>query len=864
MGRDRSCGGCGGGNRCTSRERTPSTAPHTPRPGTRVLDFDLLEVQEHELDKDAVQGELEEKDEGQAPKEQVAEEEEKKEEVSDAGLAKEEWEGQDVSVVTVHLDATRSAIDHEFTGSLDRIPPVLEAALGPTRRRLVQRIEDLLLQYDKGRHFPRPEDKKHENRNGYDRFLRGDALKEVHHLIHRYVLQGGRTGQLWKVVGGADKGGILVRSGPEFTSPTLSGRLKTGSLVEEAELQGERLSYRLLSGAGPERGWVSVLVRGGANVGGADKHLMVKTSAAAWELKHGKLETALPPRGSVVIVALMAAHISRSTRAERLRRTLDSVRRQQLYSFGDKSWGGEELVVGLSWSASTPELAATVRETVKEFVSERNRLSSGVHGVPPLTVAVEQSTRHSQFQHLRAALACVESALRDRWASSSREEQAERSLWVVFGDDDDIWHPRRIQEYARSIKSHPVLDGVGVFATNARVNCSWSTRDEDMPCTDAEVDKFLSTGRGWRLDLEENWKSWLRRYRAAGSAAYSVPLADDVGLEYFDLCPRLRLLQEFFEKTSEDILAHRYCDLRFGQFLVSYPRFGAELGLEVCFMESGTCWMYFYACAAVDNRQYEKSIEDTSEDVEGSSPTSIGIKGHMATEVPIEQEDIQLAEEVLVDFQLFESSITSSRLARYWAAFRNYMELCLLPHNAGVLDQRLFDGTVFWGVNSSFFKFAENVQNMPQWRGDKACAMMYKTGQKFAKKLARKLNVGVLWHRPAEFLEPWIEESTYPAGATSPQHLQYQTGAISPYHPKYPGGAYHPKYQPPHYVSNPYAGNGQFYPGPGGRGQPQPQAKYGQGYTGGFSSALGHSAGKGVGRSSGYPAGKHNSKFWGN
>ena len=61
--------------------------------------------------------------------------------------------------------------------------------------------------------------------------------------------------QRWEVVGGADKGGILVREGEATASPQTAERLSTGALIEEVELKGDRLSYKLLEGTGPAVGW---------------------------------------------------------------------------------------------------------------------------------------------------------------------------------------------------------------------------------------------------------------------------------------------------------------------------------------------------------------------------------------------------------------------------------------------------------------------------------------------------------------------------------------------------------------------------------------------------------------------------------
>ena len=62
---------------------------------------------------------------------------------------------------------------------------------------------------------------------------------------------------------------------------------------------------------------------------------------------------------------------------------------------------------------------------------------------------VEQVAKMTQFQHRRPALAEGEQLLR-REASS-----ANRSIWCIFADDDDLWHPDRSLEYAKTITSHP-------------------------------------------------------------------------------------------------------------------------------------------------------------------------------------------------------------------------------------------------------------------------------------------------------------------------------------------------------------------------------------------------------------------------
>lgn len=67
---------------------------------------------------------------------------------------------------------------------------------------------------------------------------------------------------MWKIVGGSGKGGLLVRTGEDLTSAPRSGRLATGTLVEEIQRKGSRLHFRLFSGLGPWEGWITLTLHG--------------------------------------------------------------------------------------------------------------------------------------------------------------------------------------------------------------------------------------------------------------------------------------------------------------------------------------------------------------------------------------------------------------------------------------------------------------------------------------------------------------------------------------------------------------------------------------------------------------------------
>jgi len=99
----------------------------------------------------------------------------------------------------------------------------------------------------------------------------------------------GQMSVVWEVIGGGDKGGIVVREGKDTASAQTPTRLATGALVEEVELDGERLCFRKICGDGPDSGWASLKLSSGKEllalatsvwrvVGGGDKGgILVRT-----------------------------------------------------------------------------------------------------------------------------------------------------------------------------------------------------------------------------------------------------------------------------------------------------------------------------------------------------------------------------------------------------------------------------------------------------------------------------------------------------------------------------------------------------------------------------------------------------------
>eukprot|EP00930_Biecheleria_cincta_P063154 TRINITY_DN4864_c0_g1_i4.p1 TRINITY_DN4864_c0_g1~~TRINITY_DN4864_c0_g1_i4.p1 ORF type:complete len:443 (+),score=82.27 TRINITY_DN4864_c0_g1_i4:33-1331(+) len=75
------------------------------------------------------------------------------------------------------------------------------------------------------------------------------------------VASSGQDAGIWEVIGGGDRGGIIVREGQDLASAVVPQRLSTGAFVQGRELAGERLHYELLQGSGPASGWVSLRLK---------------------------------------------------------------------------------------------------------------------------------------------------------------------------------------------------------------------------------------------------------------------------------------------------------------------------------------------------------------------------------------------------------------------------------------------------------------------------------------------------------------------------------------------------------------------------------------------------------------------------
>lgn len=324
-----------------------------------------------------------------------------------------------------------------------------------------------------------------------------------------------------------------------------------------------------------------------------------------------------PPPEPIVIIALMSVHIATEGRLQKLSQTLQSIQEQQL------SRSEAILHVAVSWYSPEPALGARVQRAFHRFIDARDsafgnmedacysKSSTGCRSKGrgsfaryaasveesqpatgsrdgekpaartqssgrPATVIIRQTERQTQFQHYRAALGAIEAELRRRWGLRSAES-AHRSVWVIFGDDDDLWHCRRAAEFARAIRAQNEIDGIGVMATLTRAGVGLfegqtHVPDRVLPTRAADVDTFLRIDypkayAGSDHAKDEACKNWMQSLSRHGDTSTDRPPPEELAMEHFDFSPRLRILHEFFDTTSEDVISHRFCDLRLCEFL---------------------------------------------------------------------------------------------------------------------------------------------------------------------------------------------------------------------------------------------------------------------------------------------------------
>ena len=203
------------------------------------------------------------------------------------------------------------------------------------------------------------------------------------------------------------------------------------------------------------------------------------------------------------IMALCASHL---TSMPRLKALMEMV----------NSWRGQVAEIPLRLSVSCDPVMTQVTTRVIEQLT----LEHGSHG---LSVDFVGSTRRSQFEHYR-----------DIARSTSIE-------WVMFSDDDDVWHPER---------SLHVIAGIQHI--------------EDLKPTNENVLSIRVAG-AVEGDLDRGTAEAVERAMEIGEIT-AMPEAHD---EYWMFACRLKTLQDFVERADTKLIKSPYCDMYFLRYTFS-------------------------------------------------------------------------------------------------------------------------------------------------------------------------------------------------------------------------------------------------------------------------------------------------------
>jgi hypothetical protein len=136
-----------------------------------------------------------------------------------------------------------------------------------------------------------------------------------------------------------------------------------------------------------------------------------------------------------------------------------------------------------------------------------------------------RDVRLTQFEHYKLL---AEELMAERDAGKT---------WVIFTDDDDLWHPTRTAHYMKAIKGGVMNNSVYVC-----IEATAELTTKDQPETWEDVDALLASGRGkvTRMGQEGDYHS------------YGV---------------RLSTLAHFTRECNETMMKHKFCDMGFWRYL---------------------------------------------------------------------------------------------------------------------------------------------------------------------------------------------------------------------------------------------------------------------------------------------------------
>jgi len=181
----------------------------------------------------------------------------------------------------------------------------------------------------------------------------------------------------------------------------------------------------------------------------------------------------------------------------------------------------------ISWSAATDELAAKTRALLDELV--------------PTQPTVEHQSPLSQFSHYHHICDALNTRRFDAGAT-----------WICFSEDDDLWHPHRLQFYylvAQRANPNPKITNLRT-PWSACLNEAAATVDGKKPRRPrnaADVDELIASGVVTLFHDPSH-------------------LSQDIESEYWHQLTKLHVLSSFMRIAPRALLACRFCDVAWEAF----------------------------------------------------------------------------------------------------------------------------------------------------------------------------------------------------------------------------------------------------------------------------------------------------------
>lgn len=243
------------------------------------------------------------------------------------------------------------------------------------------------------------------------------------------------------------------------------------------------------------------------------------------------------PAPPAKIHVLMPCHVASPRRQFALQQTLKALVAQVVGQFA--------IFIGLSGSA---EARKTVVSAIAMSAEKRPDVRWYVHG--DWGFGGDDNKSIPQFEIIRALthISC----------------KVEANAWILFNDNDDMFHPQRISAFAEFVAQPDRVQNLGTqpFSIPAKLLIG-----EGLDLKYTRLECFLpDTTHG------DSLPAILARHpslRGCVSLASKIDCddSDTDAAEYFDFCVHTHVLTQFLEATPVSITSHRYCDLRFLTFL---------------------------------------------------------------------------------------------------------------------------------------------------------------------------------------------------------------------------------------------------------------------------------------------------------